>query len=122
MRESEVWEFYRYIHADGSAKDWACTRMTDGSGLWKVRWGKAGHLTGRQQGLTEAVIQSREREKLGKGYRSIGEFCIDARGVLYKPLGTLAIPTNSGPPKTAPKPSDPIDIAKLLGGGAGFYF
>lgn len=110
---------YRFDHADGTAKEWAVTYL--GNGKAETRWGKAGHLTGTLV-VPTAVAMKREQEKERKGYRPIGRVLLDDQGrspTVGMTVSTAPVP--SRPPMAASK-AEPIDIAKLLGGGAGFYF
>lgn len=116
-------ELYRYTHSDGSAKDWAYSGATvDPSGRYLVRWGKQNHLVGNQP-CTYDVVLKREREKLDKGYRHIGRATLDARGNPVSSGPGTQTPVPTIPPSTRPqRQGKPLDIAKLLGDGADFYF
>jgi hypothetical protein len=116
-------ELYRYTHPDGSAKDWAYSVATvDQQGRYLVRWGKQNHLVGNQP-CTYDVVLKREREKLDKGYRHKGRVTLDTRGNLVTSGPGTQTPVPTIPPSTRPKrKGSPLDIAKLLGEGADFYF
>ena len=116
-------ELYRYTHPDGSAKDWAYSVATvDQKGRYLVRWGKQNRLVGNQL-CTYDVVLKREREKLNKGYRHTGRVTLDTRGNLVTSGPGTQAPVPTIPPSTRPKrKGSPLDIAKLLGEGADFYF
>ena len=111
---SREFRLYRFDHADGTAKEWAVAYT--GTGTAVTRWGKAGHLTGTLV-VTSAVAMKREHDKERKGYRYAGRVWLDDSD------RHITHPVAQPAPAPTPKPTrDPIDIAKLLGGGAGFYF
>lgn len=119
---TKTYELFRFTHPDGSAKEWGYAEMSTGSGLFEVRWGKAGQLVQGQVGLTRAIIQKRRDEKMNKGYQPVGRRLITAEGEV-RPLPRSQPPDPLRP--TAPKkPKKPaIDIAALLGrDDDGFYF
>ncbi|MBV5272093.1 MAG: hypothetical protein JZU52_00115 [Lamprocystis purpurea] len=119
----KTYALFRFTHPDGTAKDWAYAEMGNGAGLYEVRWGKEGHLVQNQVGLTRATINKREAEKLGKGYRSVGQVLIGSDGeVRPVPWRQPSSPAPQPLPKPQPK-KVPIDLAALLGGFEnGFYF
>lgn len=121
-----TFELFRFTHPDGSAKEWGYAEMSPGSGLFEVRWGKAGHLVAKQVGLTRAIIHQRRDQKMKKGYQPVGRRLIDPHGAV-SPLPRIAPPTPERQPTPPPPPKKPrksaIDIAALLGGDEdGFYF
>ncbi|MCK7578139.1 MAG: hypothetical protein MZV65_21950 [Chromatiales bacterium] len=69
---SEIYQLYRYINIDGSAKEWAWRRRADGT--LEVRWGRAGRLV--QQRLYPASHQEQLFKtiagKIRKGYVDLG--------------------------------------------------
>ncbi len=120
----KTYELFRFTHPDGSAKEWGYAEMGTGSGLFEVRWGKAGQLVQNQVGLTRAIVHKRRDEKMNKGYQPVGRRLIDTQGAV-SPLPRIQPPASEPPP--APLPKKPrksaIDIAALLGGDEdGFYF
>jgi len=89
-----------------------------------VRWAHLSlTLVQHQVGLTRATINKREAEKLGKGYRSVGQVLIGSDGeVRPVPWRQPSSPVPQPLPKPEPKKAL-IDLAALLGGpGDGFYF
>ena len=100
----KAFELYRFVHADGTAKEWAYSDL--GTGQAEVRWGPEDQLRQSQvKPLWEA--QGRAADKLRKGYRHIGTNWLDASGSRVSVLK---------PTKT------PVDLTPLLGEGDGFYF
>jgi hypothetical protein len=51
----KTYELFRFTHPDGSAKEWGYAAMGSDSGLYEVRWGKAGRLVQNQLGLTRDI-------------------------------------------------------------------
>lgn len=114
----KTYELFRFTHPDGSAKEWGYAEMGTGAGRYEVRWGKAGHLVQHQDGLSRAIIQQREAEKLRKGYQSVGPRRINSTGA----VNSLPHPEPPAPPRQ-PASQPAIDITALLGGDEdGFYF
>ncbi|MBK1630652.1 hypothetical protein CKO31_07820 [Thiohalocapsa halophila] len=108
----KTFQLYRFIHSDGTAKDWAYADL--GNGHAEIRWGSANHLNRSQlKPLQEA--EQRAQAKLRKGYTYVCDITLDAKG--NTPRGTSAGAT----PATKPAPK-PIDLKALLGSGDGFYF
>jgi len=106
---------YRYRHPDGTAKDWAVPVAVASQGL-TVYYGRTGSAlrqadtpAGRcQDGLPVREGELRVREKLGKGYRSLGEFWLADNRRDLTPAGPSA-----GAP---PSPTAAADTARA---GAG---
>jgi len=118
----KTYELFRFTHPDGSAKEWGYAAMGSGSGLYEVRWGKAGRLVHNQLGLTLATIQQRRTEKMKKGYQPVGRRLINPAGEV-KPLPRSQPPTPQRQPAPRRPPKRPaIDIAAFLGGDDGSYF
>ena len=112
---------YRFDHADGTAKEWAVSYLSHGKA--ETRWGKERHLT-RTLVVPTAIAMKREHDKEREGYLHIGRVLLDDQGRYASSIAggqTVPAPVQRRPPTAAPK-AEPIDIAKLLGGGAGFYF
>ncbi|WP_295457830.1 hypothetical protein [uncultured Thiodictyon sp.] len=121
----KTYELFRFTHPDGSAKEWGYAEMGTGSGLFEVRWGKAGQLVQSQPGLTRAIIHQRRTEKMNKGYQPVGRRLINTEGeVRHLPRIQSASEHQPAPPPPPKKPQkSAIDIAALLGGDEdGFYF
>ncbi len=121
----KTYELFRFTHPDGSAKEWGYAEMGTGSGLFEVRWGKAGHLVQNQVGLTRAIVHQRRDAKMKKGYQPVGRRLIDTQGAV-SPLPRIQ-PASERPPVPPPAPKKPpksaIDLAALLGGDEdGCYF
>ena len=121
----KTYELFRFTHLDGSAKEWGYAEMGTGSGLFEVRWGKAGQLVQNQVGLTRAIIHKRRDEKMNKGYQPVWRRLINTEGAV-SPLPRIQ-PVSERPSAPPPLPKKPqksaIDIAALLGGDEdGFYF
>ena len=102
-----AFRLYRFTHADGTAKEWAYRDLGDGTA--EIRWGPASRLR-QAQVKPSAVARARAKEKLRKGYQDVGTVWLDRHG--NRAIG----------PKPLPKPSQPVDLSTLLGGGEGFYF
>ncbi len=122
---TRTYELFRFTHPDGSAKEWGYAEMGTGSGLFEVRWGKAGQLVQSQPGLTRAIIHQRRDEKMKKGYQPVGRRLINTEGAV-SPLPRIQ-PASERPAAPPPPPKKPrkfaIDISALLGGDEdGFYF
>ena len=122
----KTYELFRFTHPDGSAKEWGYAEMGTGSGLFEVRWGKAGQLVQNQIGLTRAIVHQRRTEKMNKGYQPVGRRLINTQGAV-SPLPRIQPSAPERPPAPQPPPKKPtkfaIDIAALLGGDEdGFYF
>ena len=121
-------ELYRYTHADGSAKDWACCEHP-GVGM-AVRWGRAGKLVQKvtyPPGKRRAVME-RALAKQRKGYCFVGWFWIDASGRPMD-LRRSSTPSTSDPtdqrttPKHASGPSFPLpDLSKIETGFDDYWF
>lgn len=109
-----VFEVYRYEHADGSAKEWAISRRSEG-GKIIVRWGKEDRLAQEKKFSTGNIFSQaksvRVNEKLNKGYRYKGEFCIDNQGRL-NPVPATPKPINK--PQPAPKAKPRPEIVNLV--------
>lgn len=92
---------YRYRHPDGTAKDWAIPVAVASQGL-TVYYGRTGSAlrqadtpAGRcQDGFPVREGELRVREKLGKGYRSLGEFWLADNRRDLTPAG----PSAAAPP------------------------
>ena len=100
----KAFELYRFVHADGTAKDWGYSDL--GNGQAEIRWGPEDQLRGHQvKPLREAQV--RAADKLRKGYRHVGTGWLDEAGSRVSVLT---------PTKT------PVNLSQLLGEGDGFYF
>ena len=96
---------YRFVHGDGSAKEWAYSDL--GHGEAEVRWGPQGRLRQAQvKPITTAWASA--RQKVRKGYVRIGTVWLDDQGHPVKP---------NQPPSVKP-----VDLKSLLGDDDGFYF
>ncbi|MBN2907320.1 MAG: hypothetical protein JXJ18_11480, partial [Rhodobacteraceae bacterium] len=78
---ADIFERYRYVHPDGTAKDWAV--RDNGDGTLTTRWGKAGDRLPqrhtrpyRHPGEVNALI----RQKRNKGYCPLDRVRIDKHG------------------------------------------
>ena len=103
----KAFELYRFVHADGTAKDWGYSDL--GNGQAEIRWGPEDQLRQSQvKPLREA--QGRAADKLRKGYRHIGTNWLNDNG------------SRVSVRQSRPTPNDPVDLSQLLGEGDGFYF
>jgi hypothetical protein len=75
----EEYDLYRFTHPDGSGKDWAIRRNTDGS--ITTRWGRTGP-TLPQVGTRHQDKIALENAKRRKGYVHVGKVLIDDHGRL----------------------------------------
>jgi hypothetical protein len=77
---TKLFELYRYTHSDGTSKDWAVRRESDG----KVtsRYGKTNNklpsMSTRYADMTRMI-----RDKEAKGYVYVGRVEIDDAGYLH---------------------------------------
>lgn len=100
---------YRFVHSDGSAKEWAYCDL--GAGQAEIRWGPRGRLQQSQRKPIEIALD-RARKKVRKGYVRIGTVWLDDQGQ----------PTTRKPASQPATPPKPVDLKSLLGGDDGFYF
>ncbi len=103
---------YRYRHPDSTAKDWAVPVTVAPQGL-TVYYGRTGSALRQadtpasrcQDGLPMREGALRIREKLGKGYQSLGEFWLaDNRRDLTPVPGRAPPPAAAAEPEPAPSP------------------
>ena len=95
---------YRFVHADGSAKEWAYSDL--GHGQAEIRWGPKGQLR-QSQVKPITAAWDRAKQKVGKGYVRVGTVWLG----------------DDGHPAPSPKPTpSPVDLKSLLGSDDGFYF
>jgi predicted DNA-binding WGR domain protein len=95
---SKQYDLYRFIHGDGSSKDWAF--HNNGDGTYTLRWGKTGTKLQTKAFENAQPLQNRILEKTKKGYQYVGQVMIDDDGNITK-----ASPASSKPAGEDPQPT-----------------
>jgi predicted DNA-binding WGR domain protein len=91
---SKQYDLYRFIHGDGSSKDWAF--HNNGDGTYTLRWGKTGTKLQTKAFENAQPLQNRILEKTKKGYQYVGQVMIDDGNI-----------TNASPASSEPAGEDP---------------